>query len=142
MITRLILMIMTLTPYGVFCLMAKLFAHEGVDLIMHLLSYFVLVLLVLGFHLLVVYPSILYGFTGIKPWQFFSKLYPAMVVAFSVASSNVSLPVTLQTVKKRLGVSGSIANFVVPLGTTVNMDGTAMMQGLPLSCLLIFTRSI
>lgn len=127
-ITQMIMLVMLLTPYGVFCLIAKLFAQLGGTMITQLLSYFFLILLLLLMHAVLVYGSLLRLVAKVSPWDFVQKLYPAMVVAFSVASSNVALPVTLQMAKRRLGIRASLAEFVLPLGATINMDGTAIMQ--------------
>lgn len=129
-ITQMIMLIMCLTPYGVFCLMAKLVAGLGATMIFQLLGYFFLVLATLLLHAFIVYGSLLRFLANVSPWRFVKKVYPAMVVAFSVASSNVALPVTLQMAKKRLGIKSSLAEFVLPLGATLNMDGTAIMQAI------------
>jgi Na+/H+-dicarboxylate symporter len=94
-----------------------------------LLQYFLLVLGVLVLHALVTYPSLLRVFAGINPIVFFRKMRDPIALAFSTASSNATLPVTLETVEHKLGVKNSIASFTIPLGATVNMDGTAIMQG-------------
>jgi len=128
-IIKLILMIMSLAPYGVFCLIASLFAKIGFQLIAGLFGYFFVVLLVLFIQLSVVYTSLLISFTRLNPIKFIRKMYAAMLFAFSVSSSNASIPVVLETVRDKLGVKNSIASFTVPLGATINMDGTAIMQG-------------
>lgn len=126
---RLIGMIMQTAPYGVFCLLAVLFAKMGFNLIGHLMGYFFTVLLVLMVQLFVVYTTFLKVFGRLSPVIFFKKMYSAMLFAFSVSSSNASIPVVLRTVEERLGVKNSVASFVIPLGSTINMDGTAIMQG-------------
>lgn len=126
---KLIHIIMLLAPYGVFCLIAKLFAVQGFDLIISLLGYFFVVLLALLIHLLVVNTIMIRVFVGLNPLLFFRKMFSAMLFAFSTSSSNASLPVVLSTVRDKLGVDHSIASFTVPLGATINMDGTAIMQG-------------
>ncbi len=128
-IMKLILIIMKLAPYGVFCLIAALFAKEGFRLIGQLIGYFSTVMVVLAIQLFVVYPILLRFLAGLNPVIFFKKMYAAMLFAFSVASSNASIPVVLETVEKKLGVKNSIASFVIPLGATINMDGTSIMQG-------------
>ena len=127
-ITQMVMLVMLLTPYGVFCLIAKLFAQLGGAMLTQLLSYFFLILILLLLHAVLVYGALLRFIAKVRPWDFVQKLYPAMVVAFSVASSHVALPVTLQMAKRRLGVRASLAEFVLPLGATINMDGTAIMQ--------------
>jgi len=87
------------------------------------------VLFVLIFHLLVTYPLILKFIAKINPVTFFKRMFSAMLFAFSTSSSNASIPIVLNTVEKRLGVKNRIAAFIIPLGATINMDGTAIMQG-------------
>lgn len=128
-IMKLILIIMKIAPYGVFCLIAALFAKEGFSLIGDLIGYFSTVLVVLAIQLFIIYPMLLRVIAGLNPVIFFKKMYAAMLFAFSVASSNASIPVVLETVEKKLGVRNSIASFVIPLGATINMDGTSIMQG-------------
>jgi len=128
-ILALVSMIMVVAPYGVFCLIANQFAHIGIDLIVNLLEYFFVVIFVLLFHLLFTNTILLMVFAKLNPITFFKKMFSAMVFAFSTSSSSVSIPVTLTTVEKKLGVKNSIASFVIPLGATINMDGTAIMQG-------------
>lgn len=128
-VMKMVFILINLAPYGVFCLMASLFANQGIGVIGNLLQYFILVVFVLLIHGFVVYPSILYFFTKISPFGFYKKLRPVMLFAFSTSSSNATMPVTLKTVTQDLGVSPKIASFTIPLGATVNMDGTAIMQG-------------
>ncbi len=128
-IMKLILIIMKIAPYGVFCLIAALFAKEGFRLIGELIGYFSTVMVVLAIQLFITYPLLLRLLAGLNPVVFFKKMYAAMLFAFSVASSNASIPVVLETVEKKLGVRNSIASFVIPLGATINMDGTSIMQG-------------
>ncbi len=128
-VLRLVLMLVHLAPYGVFCLIARVFATQGFGAILHLAQYFAVVLVALVLHALVVYPLLVRGLAGLSPVRFFRKMRDPMVLAFSTASSNATLPVTLENVERRLGVSNGIASFTVPLGATINMDGTAIMQG-------------
>ncbi len=128
-IMRLVLILMDLAPYGVFCLMAKLFSTFGFETIGNLLSYFLLVLFVLLVHASLTLPLILKSLSGLSPLTFYRKVRPALLFAFSTASSNATLPVTLETAIKHLGIRNSIASFTIPLGATINMDGTAIMQG-------------
>lgn len=121
--------VMKLAPYGVFALIARTFATQGFEAFGPLLKYFFLVLGVLLLHALVTYPLILKGFSGLNPRPFISKLREVQIFAFSTASSNATIPITLKTVETRLGVKNSVASFTVPLGATINMDGTAIMQG-------------
>jgi Na+/H+-dicarboxylate symporter len=128
-ILRLVVMLMELAPYGVFCLLVKLFANMGFEAVLPLLKYFLTVLFVLLLHGLGVYGLLLKLFARVNPLMFFRKMWPVAVFGFSTASSNATLPVTLRTVEKDLGVDNRIASFSVPLGATINMDGTAIMQG-------------
>lgn len=121
--------LMHLAPYGVFCLLAKMFSEMGIGAILDLAKYFFTVLLVLVLHQVVIYSLMLKVLSGLSPVAFFKNMRPAMLFAFSTASSNATMPVTLNVVEKRLGVHNSIASFTVPLGATINMDGTAIMQG-------------
>ena len=127
-IMRLITMLIQLAPYGVFCLMTKLFADVGWQEIVKLGVYYLTVMGVLAIHAGLVYPLIIRFVGGLDPSRFYTKPREPMLVAFSSASSGATLPVTLRTVEYRLGVSNEIASFTVPLGATINMDGTAIMQ--------------
>ena len=125
----LVTLLMKLAPYGVFCLLFSLFAKQGLGVIGDLALYMVTVLLVLAIHALGVYPLLLKGFSGLSPMIFLRKMRNTQLFAFSTASSSATIPVTLRAVEQRLGVSNRIASFTVPLGATINMDGTAIMQG-------------
>ena len=128
-IMKMVTILMNFAPYGVFCLLAKLFAGLGVSVIMDLALYFFTVVFVLLLHGLGVYTLIFKLMTGLSPVIFLQKLRAVMVFAFSTSSSGATMPVTLRTVEKRLGVDNRVASFTVPLGATINMDGTAIMQG-------------
>lgn len=128
-ILRLVMMLMVLAPYGVFCLVARVFATQGFDAIAPLAWYFFVVLGVLLVHAFVTYPTLLTVLAGLNPLVFLRKMRDPVALAFSTASSNATLPVTLRTVETRMGVRNTIASFTVPLGATINMDGTAIMQG-------------
>ena len=128
-IMKMVIVLMKLAPYGIFCLLAKLFADVGIAMIMNLAKYFFTVLFVLLLHSLGVYSAIFKAFTGLNIKIFLSKLRPALALAFSTASSGATMPVTMRTVEQRMGVSKSVSSFTVPLGATINMDGTAIMQG-------------
>lgn len=128
-IMKIVMMLMSLAPYGVFALLAKLFAGLGIDAISKLIVYFLTVLGVLMAHGLLVYPLLLKLLSGLDPRLFLSKLKPLMMFSFSTSSSNASIPVTMRTAEERLGVDNKVASFTVPLGATINMDGTAIMQG-------------
>jgi len=99
------------------------------DAMLPLLKYTFTVLIALLLHMVFVYLGALRVLGKLSPWQFIRNFVPAMSVAFSTASSNGTLPVTIETVEDRCGVSESVASFTLPLGATINMDGTAIMQG-------------
>jgi len=122
-------LIMSLAPYAVFCLLAKAMANLGMDLLFALGWYVSVVIGALFFHLLVTLQGTLMIFSGLSPVKFLKKMRNAQVFAFSTSSSNATIPVTLRTVTNRLGVNNSVAAFTVPFGATINMDGTAIMQG-------------
>ena len=126
---RLITLIISLAPYGVFCLMLKLGNSVGWNEITKLASYFLTVVLVLVMHATIVYPILLTLIAKVNPLIYLKKMKEPLLVAFSTASSGATMPVTLRTVKEKLGVDNNVASFAVPLGTTINMDGTAIMQG-------------
>lgn len=126
---KLISIVLWFAPYGVFCLLAKLFATQGVGLISDLAGYFFTVLAALAVQWLFVYGSFIKLLSGLNPLIFFRKMYGAMLFAFSTSSSSASIPIVLDTAKNKLGVKNSVASFVIPLGATINMDGTAIMQG-------------
>ncbi|EGQ9973122.1 dicarboxylate/amino acid:cation symporter [Vibrio vulnificus] len=128
-IMKLVALLMNLAPYGVFFLMAKLFTGLGLGAIINLGEYFLVLTATLLIHGLVTYSLMLKSFTGLSPLTFLKKMEDAIMFAFSTASSNATIPATMETVKNRLGVDNKIASFTVPLGATVNMDGTAIMQG-------------
>ncbi|SHF29487.1 Na+/H+-dicarboxylate symporter [Microbulbifer donghaiensis] len=128
-ILRMVGVLMVFAPYGVFALLAKTFATLGVEFILDLGKYFLVVLGTLLLHALGVYSLLLKLLSGLNPIELIKKMRPAMVFAFSTASSAATLPVTLSTVEKRLGVDNKVAAFTIPLGATINMDGTAIMQG-------------
>jgi Na+/H+-dicarboxylate symporter len=126
---KLITMLIALAPYGVFCLMTELFATLGLAEIARLVQYFLTVVAALLIHATLVYPALLILLGRVSPLRFFQKMREPMLVAFSTASSSATLPVTLRTVEERIGVKNEVAAFAVPLGATINMDGTAIMQG-------------
>jgi len=128
-IMKLVAILMNLAPYGVFFLMAKLFTGLGLSAIFNLAEYFVVLAGTLLLHGLVTYSLMLKGFTGLNPITFLRKMKDAIMFAFSTASSNATIPVTMETAKHRMGVENRVSSFTVPLGATVNMDGTAIMQG-------------
>lgn len=122
-------LIMKAAPLGVFCLIAKTFAVTGFDALVPLLKYIGAVLLALAVHCVVVYLGLLKVFTGLSPVLFVQKFFPAMAFAFSTATSNATIPMSIDLLETKMGVSKRISSFTIPLGATVNMDGTAIMQG-------------
>ena len=128
-VMRLISMIIKVTPIGVFCLISFLFAKTGFALIGKLAAYFATVLLVLMIQLFLSYGLLLKFVARLNPVIFYKKMLSAMMFAFSTSSSNASIPFVLDTVENKLGVRNIIASFIIPLGATINMDGTAIMQG-------------
>lgn len=128
-IMKLVWIIMLFAPYGVFGLIARTFASQGFGAFGPLIKYFLVVLGVLILHTLVTYPTMLKLLSGLNPIRFIKKLREVQIFAFSTASSNATIPVTLKTLENDLGVKNSVASFTVPLGATINMDGTAIMQG-------------
>ncbi|MEN8131903.1 MAG: dicarboxylate/amino acid:cation symporter [Pseudomonadota bacterium] len=121
--------IMKLAPVGVFALIARTFATEGLDIILPLAGYFLVVASALLIHAAFSYGLLLRLVGGLNPLSFFYKMRSVQLFAFSTASSNATIPVNLKNVKERLGADNSIASFTIPLGATINMDGTAIMQG-------------
>lgn len=121
--------IMSVAPYAVFSLLAKAIAELGLDLLAQLAVYVVVVIMALLLHLFGTLMVILKLFSGLSPRIFLNKIRDAQIFAFSTASSNATIPVTLRSVTKRMGVDNSVASFTVPFGATINMDGTAIMQG-------------
>ncbi|WP_462174095.1 dicarboxylate/amino acid:cation symporter [Pseudoalteromonas xiamenensis] len=128
-VLKLVTILMNLAPYGVFCLMAKLFTTIEISIIKSLAKYFCVVVAALLFHAFVNYSLILKLLTGLNPLIFLKKMEDACMFAFSTSSSSATMPVTLETATKKLGAKNSVASFTIPLGATINMDGTAIMQG-------------
>ncbi|WP_111637213.1 dicarboxylate/amino acid:cation symporter [Marinomonas shanghaiensis] len=126
---KMVTIIMAVAPYAVFCLIARAIADLGMDLLAQLLGYVLVLIGVLLFHLFVTLQLVLKVLSGLSPITFMKKMRNTQVFAFSTSSSNATIPVTLRAVTKRLGVKNSVASFSVPFGATINMDGTAIMQG-------------
>ena len=121
--------VMHIAPYGVFALMAKTFSLQGIAMIVPMMSYFGVLVFVLLLHVSGTLMLLLKVLGKVNPWIFLKKMRATQVFAFSTSSSNATIPVTLRTAEQRLGVDNSTASFIVPFGATINMDGTAMMQG-------------
>ncbi|MBO1520148.1 dicarboxylate/amino acid:cation symporter [Oceanisphaera pacifica] len=123
---KLVGLVMTLAPYGVFALMISLGATLEANTLMSVAGYVGLVVLVLAFWILVVYPLAVWMFTGIRPKVFRQATREQLLFSLSTASSNATIPVTMRTLTDKLGVSRAIAGFGVPLGATINMSGSAI----------------
>jgi DAACS family dicarboxylate/amino acid:cation (Na+ or H+) symporter len=121
--------IMRLAPYGVFALITRTFATQGLDLLLPLGAYFLTLTAALAIQVFVTYPLLLRLLGSLNPLSFLKKMRDPAAFAFSTASSGATIPITLHTVEHKMGVKNSIAAFTVPMGATINMDGTAMMQG-------------
>lgn len=126
---KMVTIVMSVAPYAVFALIAKAIAELGLDLLSQLAGYVFVLFSALMLHLFITLMIVLKVFSGLSPSIFIKKIRDAQVFAFSTASSNATIPVTLRTVIERMGVNNSIASFTVPFGATINMDGTAIMQG-------------
>jgi Na+/H+-dicarboxylate symporter len=120
--------VMKLAPYAVFALIAAVVAESGVDLLKSLLIYTLVVFGGLVTHALVTYGLILRFLAGFSPADFFMRIRNVPLIAFSTSSSNATLPITIETAEEEVGVSNEVASFVLPLGATINMDGTALYQ--------------
>jgi Na+/H+-dicarboxylate symporter len=129
-VMRLVGLVMLIAPFGVFALVAMLAATTGLATFAGVLKYVLLVLVMLVIHATVVYPLLLRLLTGLSPLTFYRQIRDILTFAFSTASSGATIPVTLRVVQERLGVSNRVSSFTVPLGATINMDGTAIMQGI------------
>ena len=121
--------IMKIAPIGVFCLIARTFATVGFSAFAPMLKYMGNVTLALAIQFLVVYQILLFVFTRLNPFKFIKKFLPVMGFAFSTATSNATIPMSIDTLSKKMGVSKQISSFTIPLGATINMDGTSIMQG-------------
>ncbi len=126
---KIVTIVMAFAPYGVFALITKVFAEEGLNLFVPVLSYVGTLVGALLIHLFVTLMLLFWVFTRLNVWMFLRKMRAAQVFAFSTASSNATIPITLRTVTERMGVGNSVGSFTVPFGATINMDGTAIMQG-------------
>jgi len=129
-ILKLVTIIMHLAPYGVFCIMSTVIYTTGLDAIANLAVYFILVAVALIIHFSMTYSTLLIVFARLNPLILITKLRPAILFALSTASSAATLPVTMEVARKRLGIGKTTASFTLPMGATINMDGTAVMQGI------------
>ena len=127
---KIVLLIMTFAPIGVFCLIGSYVMAKGLNIFGDLAQYVLILIFVLAFHLIFTYSLILKSFANLSPLIFYRKMKNVALFAFSTSSSAATIPVTLKTVTDDLGVKKDVSSFVVPVGATINMDGTAIMQGL------------
>ena len=137
-INELVKLIISFTPIAVFCILAKTFSTQGVETIMSLAGYFFTVVFVLIFHFLFSFSILIKSFTALDPIKFFQNLKDVVIFTFSTSSSSASIPFTLKAAEEKYGIDKSISTFTVPLGATINMDGTAIMQG----CATFFLASL
>jgi len=128
-VIKMVHIIMKLAPYGVFALISAVVADFGLDVLFVLIKYSLVVVVGLVLHVAIVYSLAIKIFSKQKVRTFFRGIRPAQLIAFSSASSSATLPVTMECAEKNLGVPGQIASFALPLGATINMDGTALYQG-------------
>ncbi len=128
-IMKILSIVMIIAPIGIFCLIAKTFATQGLSSILELFKYFFLVIVVLLIHVVFVYLPIVKFIGKISYKKFFVGIKEALLFAFSTSSSSATIPITLECLKKNFAIRQNVASFTVPLGATINMDGTAIMQG-------------
>lgn len=122
-------LVLKVAPLGIFCLITRTFANLGLEGILPMVKFIGTVYLGLLTQLLVVYMLILFLFTRLNPFHFLRKMLPVMLFAFSTSSSNATIPLNMETLEAKCGVDPKVASFTIPLGATINMDGTAIMQG-------------
>ena len=127
---QLVIMIISFAPIGVFCLIGKFVISDGLNVFQEAFMYVILLISVLILHTFLTYSLMLKFFTNLSVLTFFKKMKDVAIFAFSTSSSAATIPVTLNTVENNLGVNKNVASFVVPVGATINMDGTAIMQGM------------
>ena len=126
---KMIGLVLKVAPIGIFCLISRTFANLGISGILPMINFILTTYLGLLIMLFVVYTLILFVFTRLNPMHFLKKFWPVMVFAFSTSSSNATIPLNMETLNKRVGVDPKISSFTIPLGATINMNGTAIMQG-------------
>ncbi len=121
-------LVMKFAPLGVYALVTKVIMLSGVEAFGPLALFFITVLLALAVHLLLFLPAILRYLAGVSPAKHFKAMLPALLTAFSTSSSSATLPITMDCVENRAGVSNQVSGFTLPLGATINMDGTALYE--------------
>ena len=122
-------LVLKVAPVGIFCLIVRTFANLGIDGMLPMLKFILTVYGGLFLQLFVVYLILFVLFTRLNPLRFLRKILPVMLFAFSTSSSNATIPLNLETLERKCGVDEKVASFTIPLGATINMDGTAIMQG-------------
>ena len=122
-------LVMKFAPIGVFCMIARTFANLGFDAFVPLLKYMGSVTTGLAVQLCIVYMLLLFIFTRLNPLRFLKKFFPVIAFAFSTSTSNATIPLNIETLEDKIGVDRRVSSFTIPLGATVNMDGTSIMQG-------------
>ena len=128
-VIKIVEMVLIIAPYAVFALIVRVVADLGIDVLIAQLAYCLTVIGSLALMMFVVYPLALKLFTPVRYARFFKAISPAQLLAFSSSSSGATMPVTMDCVERRLGVKEDITSFVIPIGATINMDGTALYQG-------------
>ena len=123
------MMIMKIAPIGVFCLVGRTFSELGFSAMVPMFKYMITVVLALAIQCYGVYMIMLRVFAGLNPFKFAKKFFPVQAFAFSTATSNATIPLNIDTLEEKVGVSRKISGFTIPLGATINMDGTSIMQG-------------
>lgn len=151
---EIIKMVMKVAPIGVFCLLLKVTATQGLSTILGLLLYIVAILIGLVLQFIIVYCPVLYVTTGLKPLKFLAKFKDIAVVAFATSSSKATLPFAMEVCEEKFGVEKDFCRFILPLGASVNMNGSAIMQSVavifiaqiyhvelsaPMLCAILFT---
>ncbi|ACV22213.1 Glutamate-aspartate carrier protein [Slackia heliotrinireducens] len=131
-------MVMHVAPFGVFCLLSRTFANIGFSAFLPMVKYVLGVLIALACQLFLTYMILLFVLARVSPFKFMKKFVAVMLFAFSTATSNATIPLNIETLEKRMGVDRRISSFTIPLGATINMDGTAIMQGVA----VIFTAQL
>ena len=137
-INELVKIIISFTPIAVYCILSKTFATQGLETLTPLMGYFFTVVFVLLIHFFITFSLLLKTFTNLNPKQFFINIKEVIVFTFSTSSSSASIPFTLKAATEKCGINKSISSFTIPLGATINMDGTAIMQG----CATFFLASL
>lgn len=123
------MIVMKAAPFGVFALIARTFTTLGFDAMVPMVKYMLCVVLALALQCFGVYQILLKLFAGLSPIKFVKKFFPVQVFAFSTATSNATIPLNIDTLEEKMGVDRHLSSFTIPLGATINMDGTSIMQG-------------